>query len=186
LDDRTESAAQDGRRDDRARIRPSGRQRGHLSPSRGSLADTCGGPPSYRAGRTKSDTSRLVVPQLMDAFACDRRPIAHQGRSRTAITVGTTSIARQIGPGDGEGSEETVGHDSQPCAEPAPPDGLPTVRGGNASSPRTPQLRALSRHPGPRGLAPAAHTCCQPCERSCAEPTVRAHDTPRPRPGRCR
>ena len=73
-----------------------------------------------------------------------------------------------------------------PCTEPAPPDGLPTVRGGNASSPRMPQLRALSRHPGPRGLAPTGSTCWRPCERSCAEPTVRVHDTPRPRPGRCR
>jgi glyoxylase-like metal-dependent hydrolase (beta-lactamase superfamily II) len=28
---------------------------------------------SYRAGRSKSDTSKLVIPQLMDAFPYDRR-----------------------------------------------------------------------------------------------------------------
>ena len=78
---------------------------------------------SYRAGRTKSDTSRLIVPQLVDALAYVRRPIAHQGRSRTAMTACTTSIALQIGPGEGEGSQEAVGHDGQLCpvaTEPRP------------------------------------------------------------------
>lgn len=44
-----------------------------------------------------------------------RRPIACQSRSRTAGPACTTSIALQIGPGDGKESEKAVGHDSQLC-----------------------------------------------------------------------